>query len=637
MKRTQEEAEIEVKQPVKNRKSNENDMFQLIAQLLSLSKLCDQDLDVLHLVVLGDQATGKSTLLNRLIGYELLPSRCETDHKNNLNLEAKTLCPISLHTINRKGKFSVTVKSQSIDETVDFDQLDDAQKNISDALNRLQSNGTRSGAGVDTVFCNNLTIDVTVAGPNLQNMHFVDLPGNRNDKQHISNQINSIIEHQVTKNKNAVILFLMNGSNDPSVTSTWSIINRIPNKNDVILILTRPDGRGEDDQSLIHFLDTCQERAKIPRSNIFIVKNKDSTNKDELKIMPDDYDSVEMSWFMNHNIYSKYIEDSNYSKHFGKANLNHFILDKLKSKLFEQIPGLQINIKKILKNVEDERNKLGSKLIVNANVDRACIFVKSTKSFLQKLDDVLKGKNDPVSGTRFKKILLGFKTDISQIKFNGDITYEEIVDMAANSGGIGTRILGSDDQIVHHILFEQKKSPYQSLIIKVEEYIDTLHDMFCQILNNIDCSDSKIDSKFWQALKDLLLVHTNKENVRKNFIDFCRTQKHNYNSYLVSDVSEQHSYKDVPGKTFKYNPVNTIQKFWHNVIENIGQNFPKYVREFLIEENIDKYDDILKENMEVLYVLIKEPDNIEEKRLKLDQGILLCNNILHIVADLVKI
>lgn len=249
----------------------------------------------------------------------------------------------------------------------------------------------------------------------------------------------------------------------------------------------------------------------------------------------------------------------------------------------------------------------------------------------------MKGKIDPNQGTKFKKILLEFKTDILQIKFNGDIKYEEIAEMATNSGGIETRILGSDDQIVHHVLFKQINSPYQLLVTKVEEYIDTLHDMFCQMINDIDCTDSKIDSKFWQTLKDLLLVHTNKENVKKNFIDFCRTQKHNYDSYLVSDVNKQYSHKNVPGKMFRYDPVNTIQKFWENVVENIGQNFPKYVREFLIEENIDKYDDILKENMEVLYVLIKEPDNIEERRSKLDQSILLCNNILRTVTNLVQI
>lgn len=498
------------------------------------------------------------------------------------------------------------------------------------------------------VFNNNLSIEVTIEGPGIKNMHFVDLLGNRNDTEHISNKINSIIDHQVSKNKNAIILFLINGTTDPAVTSTWNIINKIPNKNDVVLVLTRPlkevtfgrpDGRGNDDGSLIYFLDSCEPKSKIPRSNIFIVKNDDSTNIQSHHRGAEDYDSTEMMWFMNHNVYSKYTDDPNYSTHLGKANLNKFIVDKLKNKIVKQMPMLQIDTKRLLKNSEDERNRLGSKLIINSDVDRAYEFFNSTKLFLQKLDDVLKGKNNPYLAINFKQTVLRFKTDISSIPFNGSISQKEILEMVTNSGGIEMKILGSDDEIVHHVLFSQTNSPYQQLLIKLEEYIDALHTTLGQmILNGVDCSDSKIDSNFWQALKDVLLTHLDKKNLKVCFVAFCKTQKHNYDSYLITESgAKEHIYKNIPNKTFKYDPINTIEKFWQSIVENIGQNFPKYVREFLIEENISKFDNILKENMETLYLLIKEPDDIEQKRIHLDDKISMCKNILQLSTNFIQL
>jgi GTPase SAR1 family protein len=615
----------------KTNELNENEMFQIIANLVSLSKICDVDLDVLHLIVLGDQATGKSTLLNRLIGYDLLPSRTGSDFKNNKNLEAKTLCPITLHTINKQGNFYITIKSPNLNQTVEVETLESVQKHVIDILDQIQL----SISGGDA-FNNNLSIEVTVEGPGIKNMHFVDLPGNRNDTEHIGSKINMIIEQQVTKNKNAIILFLINGSTDPAVTSTWNIINKIPNKNDIVLVLTRPDGRGNDDGSLIHFLDSCEQKSKIPRSNIFIVKNYDTTDKHE-NPQDKEYDSTEMMWFMHHNVYSRYTDHPDYSSHLGKANLNGFIIDKLKNKIIDQIPRLQITIKKLLKTNEDERNRLGSRLTIKTNVDRAYEFFNSTKFFLQKLDDTLKGKSNPQLAIKFKHSVLQFKTDISSIPFNGNLSHNEILSMVTNSGGIDIKILGSDDEIVHHVLFDQANSPYRQLLTRLDQYIDYLHLTLSQIVQDIDCKESKIDSNFWQSLKDVLLTHLDKENLRMCFVAFCRTQKHNYDQYLIVGGPEDRTYKNIPNNTFKYNPIDTIEKFWKSIVENVGQNFPKYVKEFLIEENISKFDNILKENMETLYLLIKEPDCIENRRTRLDDGIMMCKNILQLSANFINL
>lgn len=54
--------EMKFPKPTKATKTselNENIMFQMTDNLVTLSKICDADLDVLHLIVLGDRSSNR--------------------------------------------------------------------------------------------------------------------------------------------------------------------------------------------------------------------------------------------------------------------------------------------------------------------------------------------------------------------------------------------------------------------------------------------------------------------------------------------------------------------------------------------------------------------------------------------------
>lgn len=75
----------------KSRIFTDEQLFEILGQLSELLQVENLNIEALSILAVGDQGAGKSSLLNRLIGADLLPARSYTDNNDGSNLKAKTL------------------------------------------------------------------------------------------------------------------------------------------------------------------------------------------------------------------------------------------------------------------------------------------------------------------------------------------------------------------------------------------------------------------------------------------------------------------------------------------------------------------------------------------------------------------
>lgn len=308
-----------------------------------------------HYVLIGDQNTAKSTLINHLIGAIVLPCRKGNNH---LNFNARTICPLSLHVrreqykdpdeihvmymiydsnsqVREQGDCITTDRSKLVHYILDFFEKHQNKNNI---LNN-----------------DNCLVELDIRGNFNEEIHYIDLPGLRNDNTDLTDKITKTISNYIKKHPHIIPIFVMNSACDITASNSCKFITefiKYNGNNDVIIVMTKPDTLNERNKSLIDLLEG-NGPLQIPKSNIFIVKMYDTCEESDININKSLND--ESAWFLNRIIY-KNLPD-NLKSQLGIINLKNFINIKLFEKIKNELPKL---VEKLKQEISDAQRKLSN-------------------------------------------------------------------------------------------------------------------------------------------------------------------------------------------------------------------------------------------------------------------------------------
>ncbi|KAI7800934.1 putative interferon-induced GTP-binding protein Mx1, partial [Triplophysa rosa] len=296
----------------------------------------DEDIGLPSIAVVGDQSSGKSSVLEALSGIALPRGSGMV-----------TRCPLELKLQKiKKGPWSGTISYRDNKETV-HDPLK-VDHLVREAQNKL--------AGNTVGICEDL-ITLEISSPDVCDLTLIDLPGITRVPVHgqpedIGDQIKTLIEKFISK-RETIILVVVPCNTDIATTEALRMAQDVdPEGHRTLAILTKPDliDRGAETD----VLNIVQGKV-IPLSKGYIIVRCRGQSDINNKIPLEKAKQTEIKFFRNHRYFSFLLNDGRASTQCLADKLTKELVDHIKKSLpylTEQIQTRLLNVQRELKNYE---------------------------------------------------------------------------------------------------------------------------------------------------------------------------------------------------------------------------------------------------------------------------------------------
>ncbi|KAA0702286.1 Mx Interferon-inducible [Triplophysa tibetana] len=296
----------------------------------------DEDIGLPSIAVVGDQSSGKSSVLEALSGIALPRGS-----------GIVTRCPLELKLRKlKKGRWSGTISygdhSETFHDPLKVDYL------VREAQNKL--------AGNTVGICNEL-ITLEIFSPEVCDLTLIDLPGITRVPVHgqpadIGEQIKSLILSFISKSA-TINLVVVPCNIDIATTEALRMAQEVdPEGHRTLAILTKPDliDRGAETD----VLNVVQGKV-IPLSKGYIIVRCRGQSDINEKISLDKAMQNEITFFRNHRYFSFLLNEGKASTQCLADKLTKELVDHIKKSLpylTEQIQTRLLNVQRELKNYE---------------------------------------------------------------------------------------------------------------------------------------------------------------------------------------------------------------------------------------------------------------------------------------------
>ena len=364
-----------------------NQQILKIGNVLNSIFINREDMNIPKLVVVGSQSSGKSSILNSILGIDILPTGSNMVTRGPLQLE---LIQTSLETKAIFGEYitGTWVEIKSVELTFPNPTLEQKLE-----INSLIQSLTNTYAGNEM----NITetpIYLRIYSPNIPNLSLVDLPGltmiactDKGQPKNIKLIIRKLISKYIS-DPDTIIMAVMPARTDLEADLALDLIKEYdPEGIRTVGILTKLDLMNEGTDI------TCYLENKISRDlqlkmGYFGVKNRNKIQSTELSAL--EGLQIEQEFISSHAVYS----NPRYHKNLGIpalcSNLSAILVKALK----KNIPSILDKINKELMESETKLLKLGEAIPDEDTLKSALIhktIANLSRQYISVLED--RGKN----------------------------------------------------------------------------------------------------------------------------------------------------------------------------------------------------------------------------------------------------
>jgi len=283
-----------------------------------------------RIVVVGDQSSGKSSVLEAISGVAL-PQGTGTVTRCALVIQMKQ-SPSDLMKISWPGKDPITIEA-----------TEDIEKHVREATDGLTKG--------DLLAFSSEEIQLTIQGPDCPDLTLVDLPGivrKPKDDQDASvvTQIRSLIRKHIEKEESIIAAVIPCG--DLETSEALSLAKDFdPESNRTIGILTKPDLMDKG----THVKDILLGKEHSLKHGYIVVKNR---GNQERNLSMDEARKEEIRFFKEHPVYGELSKN-----HYGVGSLVEKLQPLLKQTITKNLPNIQNKVVQELKEDEEELKSLG--------------------------------------------------------------------------------------------------------------------------------------------------------------------------------------------------------------------------------------------------------------------------------------
>ena len=592
-----------------------------IGNILNSLLIDRQTIEIPRLVVVGSQSSGKSTLLNSILGMDILPTGNNMVTRSPLQIEL-IQCGSTSVTKGIFGKY-IEGKWQNLYE-IDLDYpntSDEQKKSICDKIEDI----TRENAG-NNMNISFLPIYLRIYSPNVPNLSLVDLPGltmvactDKGQPKDIKDQIKRMIGEYIKPTK-TIILAVMPARTDIEADIALDLIKEYDPKGiRTVGILTKLDlmNEGTDITNLLENKVSVDLQLKY---GYYGIRNRTKQETSEFNVI--EGLEIEQKYFYNHRIYS----NNKYKDNLGIPslckNLSNILVNSIKSCLPKILSEINQNIAD--NNIKLE--KLGKPLPEDEQAKSAYIhhlLSKFCRKFISTLED--RGKNIN-SGRNIKDLFIGYRNDL----FNIDPFSEEncsdlyIEESIRNCEGNHMSFPSPPIEVLEQIMKDEHKKPINKLYEPSKVCADNVMNELV-VLTNILLDDIGIIRfpLFSKIIKTELLNNLLIDNLNctlKKILELIEMQQ---NYLWTDDINFIELLSNNSDNNLQVKLMRKLLNFYYtHVIHCLQDSIPKCIMLFLVKKTEDclstnLYEKIKNENVEKVLL---EYDDIHSQRMDIEKS-----------------
>jgi len=572
------------------------------------------DIDIPKLVVIGTQSSGKSSLLNSIIGSDILPT----------GKSMVTRVPLNLELINGPKNYAEFGKYQSnvwiSTKSICFDYptpTKEQQKQINNEIIHY----THLYAG-EQQNINSTPINLRIYSPYVNNINLVDLPGltsiactDKGQPEDIKQQIQDLIASYISK-ESSIIIAAMPARPDLETDMTFEMIKKYDPKGErSIGVLTKVDLMNNDNNIGNYLINTDISKDLQLKLGYYVVKGKtDSDLGKNLSIL-----DLEKEYFSNHPIYSHDI----YSGRVGIRKLSKDLANILIKSLKTFLPNILTELNESLCDVTNKLTQMGCHLSNDeiTKQDLSSILNMFTTDYKNAL--MQRGSNYN-AGRKIKSRFNEYRQNIEKIKpYKKELFSDsQILNFLENCDGNHMSFPVPSIDIIEACLLDKSYNSFKLLIEPTILCNDDIKKILILLMDDI--LESYTYKRYPNLIKVIKAVMLNdiisicSDNTSKMLISFIKieegyiwTDDTDFNGSVIKFVQNSAKANNIDTECFR----EILNTYYSTVTMNIKNSIPKYVMYY----NVNK---CCSEMNQRLYALVTRNDDNKEHLLEETQEVI---------------
>jgi dynamin 1-like protein len=334
-----------------------------LQEVISLSNV-KMPIELPCLVVVGSQSSGKSSVLESIVGRDFLPR----------GTGIVTRCPLILRLIRSNFEQDYATFSH-LPNDCRFTDFTDVRKEL-ETMNREIA--TSSGVSSNEIFLN-------IYSSKVVDLTLIDLPGLiknpiRGQSSDLDKRINSMIL-EYAKKSNSIILAISPANNDLANSDALNIARQVdPDGNRTIGVFTKIDimDKGTD---ALEMVEGLLYRLKLGYVGVVCRSQQDIIDNLPLE----EHLEKEMEFFANHPKYKKI------SHKLGIRYLRNRLSEIFKQHLQVTVPKLKLEIENLITGTNKELKELGNS--IESQAEQNEMIFKVISEFCKAFEDCIDGRD----------------------------------------------------------------------------------------------------------------------------------------------------------------------------------------------------------------------------------------------------
>jgi hypothetical protein len=579
------------------------------------SLLSGEELSLSQLVVTGTQSSGKSTILARIIGMDILPTGDDMVTRMPLNvqmikLEEKKQSLIELWDTNnassiRLCSINITVPNPTVEEVNSVKLCIEKQTNV--------IAGEEKGISAKV-------LTMKIFSPHIPNLSFTDLPGlvmmpktDRGQRSDIKDRLERIAIKYISKPK-TIVLAIIQSRVDLETDIGLALIKKHSNKDTkVIGVLTKPDLMNDGTHIGKYLMNDISETFKL-NYGYYTVRCRSTGERKDMNIT--ECFDMENKYFASHDEYKKKV----YSDRIGIGNLINMVTNVLITSVQKDLPKVFERLIELEGEIDRNLEKIGDKLPDDKD-GKLAVLNKYISDFSQQVTNSIKNSESNFKiGVRMRNIFISFRITLENIRpfqKNQDVYNKQYFDTLVSSfEGNHMACSVSPVKVLEHCMQDKEHNPLQQLydpsITCVDEICELLISMVDNILNDTQYAKySKMVSVLKRLFQDKMVQLLN-QNVKKKINELIQYER----SYIWT---EDDSFREMLDKFLHtHNYIELMESYYKTPKHMVQHMVPKIIMNDVVnvivtELNSYLYDQIVNKNR---IELLEEDGMLSDERMK---------------------
>jgi GTPase SAR1 family protein len=615
-----------------------------IASILNSTYIDNTLIELPKLVVVGTQSSGKSSLLNSLIGIEILPIGKSMTTRTPLHLDL-----IPTFTENRIEFGNYNNMQWIVEKKIPITYPTITQEQRNQVMNEIE-NQTNVKAGTELNICS-IPINIKIYASGIPTLSLIDLPGltsiaitDKGQPKDIKDQIISLVSSYI-KQKNSLIIAVIAARPDIEADMAMELIkNADPEGNRTIGVLTKVDLMNEDSDITNYLENNVSNDLKL-KYGYFGIRNKPMglTGGGGAGGAGGGVGGGtggggggggrgggrgggiegERAYFANHSVY----RNERYKSRLGIPILTTCLSNILISNIKQCLPNVLTSINNKLSELEIVIKSLGES-VPNNKETRINILNNLISTYVNNFIQAIEQRGSLyATGRLIKEQFDEYRCKIDKYNPFTEIDDNVLLVMLKSYDGLHMNVPYLPIEALESTLVDKKLRPIYKLYDPSQKCLQTILNLLNDLSKKI--LEDKPFSKYPNLIKhinliivnDILLLKFQQADIKiKELVEqeesLIWTDDKQFQQIMLNEFSKI----VMPDGSFNINKFKFVMyEYYKTIIRNVRENIPKAIAYNLIKKNnVDMinilYDKIIGSgNVDIATILDEFPE-IEEQR-----------------------